>query len=269
MLKAAILLTAVAILPGKIALAASLQEIKAKGEITIAVKEDYPPFGSRNEAGELIGLEIDLARDVAARLGVKLKLFPVSSVSRLQFLQQDMVDAVLATVSVTDDRKTQAGLIEPYYFASSLALLAPKHSAIASLADLNGKTICTITGAYHNGTLASEAPKANVVASKNLTLAAKALSSQKCAALAAENTRILYLNASQSKRWKNYRVVPLNVANLPWAFAVKSGEEQSGFGRFLSETVRSWHQSGKLVALEKQWLGRDTEWLLAMHKKLK
>jgi polar amino acid transport system substrate-binding protein len=269
MFMATTLLAAIAILSAKSVSATSLQDIKAKGEITIAVKEDYPPFGQRNEAGELIGLEIELARDIAARLSVQLKLFPVSSVSRLQFLQENMVDVVLATVAVTKDRRTQAALIEPFYYASSLALLAPENTPAIPLSALNGKAMCTLTNPFYNETLTSLAPRAALVFLRNLREAARALSDKKCAALAGENTQLFRLHASQAERWKTYKVVSLDMAGLPWAIAVKSGQAQSDLGRFLSETVTSWHKGGKLLALEKQWLGRNTKWLLAMHEKLK
>ena len=241
--------------------AGKLDELKAKGEITIGVKEDYPPFGSRNASGELIGLEVDLARDVAKRLGVKLKLFPVSAVSRLQFLQADMVDLVIATATVTKDRAEQAELIEPYYYASTPALLSPSKSRISVPDGFAGKSICTILNAYYNDELQSLAPRATLVTFRTLPDAEKALADGRCVALAEENTKLIHLKNSQSERWKDYEVVPLNMPALPWALAIQSGQDDTALAAFLSQTVTDWRRSGKLIALEKQWLGQNSGWL--------
>ncbi len=249
--------------------AGKLDELKAKGEITIGVKEDYPPFGSRNASGELIGLEIDLARDIAERLGVKLKLSPVSAVSRLQFLQADMVDLVIATVSVTKDRAEQADLIEPHYYASTPALLQPSESRMPLPDGLAGKSICTILNAHYNDALESKAMGATLITFRSLPDAVKALADGRCVALAEENTKLIHLKRSQGERWKDYQVVPLNMPVLPWALAIQTGQDESALTAFLSQTVADWQKSGKLIALEKQWLGQNSQWTLKQRDALK
>ena len=71
------------------ALAADVMEtIKSRGTLVVGVKPDYKPFGFRDPNGTLIGIEPDLAADLAKRLGVKLVLVPVLSSNRIEFLQQ-------------------------------------------------------------------------------------------------------------------------------------------------------------------------------------
>lgn len=66
--------------------------IKQRGTLNVGVKADYKPFGYRDPAGNVVGIEPDLAADIAKRLGVKLELVPVAASNRIEFLQQGKVD---------------------------------------------------------------------------------------------------------------------------------------------------------------------------------
>jgi polar amino acid transport system substrate-binding protein len=250
-------------------IAASLGEIKARGELIVGVKDGDPPFGYRDDTGELIGLEIDLARELAERLGVRLTLFPVSASSRLQFLQQGAVDLLIATLAVTPHRRQAAGLIEPYYYADAPALLARRRAAAGPLASLAGEPVCTIKNAHYNKALTARAPRIELIPFRSLRDAAGALADGDCAGLAEENTRLIGLKSKRGDRWANYAIVPLDLEPLPWAIAVRPGEQSSELGAFLSETVSAWHRSGRLAELEKKWLGANTPWMLEMHEKLR
>ncbi|MEL6977788.1 MAG: transporter substrate-binding domain-containing protein, partial [Pseudomonadota bacterium] len=71
--------------------------VMERGEIVVGVKADYKPWGFRDESGALVGMEIDLAQDVADTLGVDLKLEAVQSSNRMQFLEGGKIDLMIAT----------------------------------------------------------------------------------------------------------------------------------------------------------------------------
>jgi polar amino acid transport system substrate-binding protein len=250
-------------------IAAGLGEIKARGELIVGVKDADPPFGYRDESGELIGLEIDLARELAERLGVKLTPFPVSASGRLQFLQQGTIDLLIATMAVTPNRLQAAGLVEPYYYADAPVLLTRRRAGIKSLASLAGKPVCTISNAYYNKRLAAPTPKIELLPFRRLGDAVRALADGDCVALAEEQTRLLGLMRQSGDRLAKYTIVPLDLEPLPWAIAVRPGELNSDLGAFLADTVNAWHRSGRLIELEKKWLGANTPWVLEMHRKLR
>jgi polar amino acid transport system substrate-binding protein len=70
------------------AAAQTLEKIKQRGVIVVGSKADYKPFGFRDPSGAIVGLEPDIAKLVADKLGVKLEIEPVVSSNRMQFLQQ-------------------------------------------------------------------------------------------------------------------------------------------------------------------------------------
>ncbi len=61
-------------------------KVMERGKIVVGVKADYKPWGFRDTDGNLVGMEIDMAQDVADALGVELELVPVQSSNRMQFL---------------------------------------------------------------------------------------------------------------------------------------------------------------------------------------
>lgn len=106
-----------------VAQASTLDEVKKKGTLVVGVKADYPPWGMRDTSGNIVGMEIDMAADVAKSLGVKLELITVLSSNRMQFLQQGKIDLMIATMSVNDERRKAVGVVEPLYYASGVAML--------------------------------------------------------------------------------------------------------------------------------------------------
>ncbi|MBM3573958.1 MAG: transporter substrate-binding domain-containing protein, partial [Alphaproteobacteria bacterium] len=68
--------------------AQTIDKIKQRGSIVVGVKNDYKPWGFLDASGKIVGMEIDLADDVAKRLGVKLEMIPVVASNRMEFLQQ-------------------------------------------------------------------------------------------------------------------------------------------------------------------------------------
>src|SRR6185436_14037751 len=70
----------------------TLASVKQKGKIVVGVKADYKPFGYTDPSGKIVGLEVDLAQDVAKRLGVQIELVPVIAANRMEFLKQGRID---------------------------------------------------------------------------------------------------------------------------------------------------------------------------------
>ncbi len=82
----------------------TLASVKQKGKLVVGVKADYKPFGYTDPSGKIVGLEIDLAQDVAKRLGVQLELVPVVAANRMEFLKQGRIDLMIATMAYKPDR---------------------------------------------------------------------------------------------------------------------------------------------------------------------
>jgi polar amino acid transport system substrate-binding protein len=248
----------------------TLADIKAKGELVAGTKADYPPYGFRNKSGEIVGIEPDLAADIANRLGVKVRIEPVQSSNRIQFLQQGKIDLMIATMNITEERKKVVGILEPPYYASGIAALVNPKANINSAVDLKEKSVCAIQGNFFNADLQSKFVRKDLLAFKGVAEAEQALLSGQCVALVFDDTLILSKKKFEADRWTNHDVILISeVAPLPWGIAVKLEDRDQPWGRFVSETIAGWHNKGELIALEKKWFGTNTKWLLDAQQKQK
>src|SRR4051812_29493196 len=76
----------------------TLDIVKERGTLIAGVRNSIPLFGFTDEAGKIVGFDIDLVTEIAHSLGVKLELAPVSGATRIPLLQQGRVDLVAAAL---------------------------------------------------------------------------------------------------------------------------------------------------------------------------
>lgn len=122
----------------------SLDAVVKAGVLRVGVKEDVPNFGLRNTAtGEIEGFEIDIVKLLAKEiLGDEkaYELTPVTAKTRGPLLDNGEVDLVIATFTITDERKLTYNFSTPYY-EDAVGLLVKKAAGFKGLADMNGKVI--------------------------------------------------------------------------------------------------------------------------------
>ena len=119
----------------------SLQYIIDKGEIILGLDDGFPPMGFRDEkSGDIVGFDIDLATEMASRLGVKLTLQPIEWSAKEMELDGKKIDMIWNGMSVTPERSESMILSKPY-LANSQVILVAEGSTIKTKADLAGKII--------------------------------------------------------------------------------------------------------------------------------
>lgn len=226
--------------------------IQQRGSLIVGIKADYPPWGMVDKLGQLVGLEADLAHDLAERLGVKLKLVGVSSSNRLQKVEDGSVDLIIATMGDTSKRRQLAGLLEPNYYASGVNVLLHKGMSVKSWSDLRGRSICLTDGAYYNRTLIERYLFLPVVF-KGTRDSALGLENDRCLGWAYDDLALGPLPTEDGGRWKNHEMPLPSILISPWAMAVKSDARDGAWGRFVSDIIVEWHQTGFLIEREAAW----------------
>ncbi len=239
------------------------KKVLSRGVLVVGVKADYKPWGFRDPSGKLVGMEIDMAQDVAKALGVKLKLVPVQSSNRMQFLQQGKIDLMIATMSDKANRRKVVGIIDPNYYTSGTNVLAKK-GVVKSWADLKGKPVCGKQGAFYNKQVSAKYG-AKIVAFVGNAEAKQALRDGKCVAWVYDDSSIMADLASG--QYKEYEMPMKTEDDTPWGLAVPLKEKGGIWGNFMAGMIYNWHRSGRLVELEKKWGIQPTAYLTKMHKK--
>lgn len=142
----------------------SLQYVLDNKKIVLGLDESFPPMGYRDsESGEIIGFDIDLAKEVAKRLGVELVTQPIDWNSKEVELANKKIDMIWNGMSVTEQRATEMFLSKPY-LANTQAIIVAADSPIKTKADLAGKKVALQEGSSAmDAVLADEATHAAIL----------------------------------------------------------------------------------------------------------
>lgn len=242
-----------------------LDKIKERGKIVVGVKADYRPFGFRDPSGAIVGIEPDLAADVAKRLDVGLELVPVVSANRIEFLQQGKIDLVLATMSDKPERRKIVDAIDPPYYSDFANILMAKKAGITSWEELKGKPVCGTTAAYYNRDVATKYG-ANIIAFEGSEKPLFALRQGDCVGYLFDQT--LVQGKLLDEEWRADFHMPLpGIQENPFIMAVGKGEDR--LKQVMVDATLDWMKNGTIVALEKKWGFTPTEYSLRMHEKYK
>jgi len=227
-----------------------LDAIRHRGSIGIGVKADYPLFGQLGPDGRPEGMEIDLARDLARRLGVEARLVVVTSANRLQRLEDGTVDLVIATLGDTEQRRDIATLIEPNYYASGVNVMVPPDSRVHDWAELRGQNVCATQGAYFNRQLA-ERYLVDLQLFGNNRDAKLAVRAGRCVGWAYDDTAIA--SDLATPEWAGWKMPLRSALVTPWALALPRAARDSKLRRAIEDIVAEWHRDGTLLVTERRW----------------
>ncbi|MDB4594124.1 transporter substrate-binding domain-containing protein [Paracoccaceae bacterium] len=233
-------------------------KVMSSGKIVIGVKADYKPWGFRDDSGTLVGMEIDMAMDVAAKMGVEAELVPVQSSNRMQFLEQGKIDMMIATMSDRADRRKIVGIPGPNYYTSGTNIMSPKALGFTSWEDLRGKKVCGKQGAFYNQ-ITEERYGVEIMAFTGNAEAKQALRDRKCVAWVYDDSSIG--SDLSSGNWDEFEMPLASEDDNPWGLGVPLAEASCVFGNFMSGMQYNWHREGTLIALEEKWGIKPTAFL--------
>lgn len=126
------------------ALSLGLSTAVHAADLVVATDTAFVPFEFK-EGDKYVGFDIDLWDAVAKEIGTGYELRPMDFAGIIPALQTGQIDAAIAGITITDERKGAVDFSDPYY-DSGLMLMVPSDSTIKSVEDLKGKTIAVKTG---------------------------------------------------------------------------------------------------------------------------
>lgn len=231
----------------------ALETITKSKTIKIAIPTDYPPYGFVGPDMAPQGLDVAVAQLIAAKLGVKAELVPVTSANRIAYLQTRKADLVVSTLGKNPEREKVinfSAAYAPFY----QAVFAAKSLSIKSWADLAGKSVAVTRGAMEDQELAKVAPATlefKRFEDNNATIAAFAAGqTQLLATSAAVAGNLMQRNPGLNTEYK------LLLKDSPCFVGVAKGE--NALLAKVNEIIAAAKAAGELEALSKKWLGRGT-----------
>lgn len=119
----------------------SFQDIKDKGYFVLGLDDAFPPMGFREEGtNDIVGFDIDLAKEAAKRMGVEVKFQPVVWDTVIEELNNGSIDVIWNGLTITPDREKQIAFTKPY-ISDSQIIVVQKNSTLANKAGLAGKKV--------------------------------------------------------------------------------------------------------------------------------
>ncbi len=226
-----------------------LDQVKKRGVLIAGVKTDFPPFGYIDASGKNAGFDVDVARHFAKALfndEQKLELVAVTSGNRIPFLQSGKIDIIIATVTVTDERRQVVEFSDPYFMSGSL-LLVPKSSQARSLDDFAGKTIAVIQGAIQDKDVEQLQPKASRIKFGKVSEAVLAVKGGRADAYVHDDVLVLTL----ARENPDLKAIGTAFMPRPYGIAVRKGDTE--FIKWVNAALAAMHRDGTYDRLWKKY----------------
>ena len=233
----------------------SLQAVKQKGKLVLGLDDSFPPMGFRNEDNQIVGYDIDLAKDVARRLGVQLVPQPIDWNAKEQELNTGKIDCIWNGFTITEERQKVMAFTKPY-LRNAQVVVVKKGSPYTTLASLKGKKVGLQAGSSAAGALdgAKEfrASLAQVVEFKdNLT----ALMDLEAKGVDAVVMDLILAEDNIKRSGKPYTILKESLA--PEVFGVGFRKNDLALRDAVQGALQAMAADGTLAKLTTKWFGQD------------
>ena len=179
----------------------SLDDIKNSGKIVIGVFSDKSPFGFVDENGECQGYDVELARQIGTDLGVDVEFVSTEAANRVEYLETNKVDLILANFTVTDERAEKVDFAEPYMNVA-LGVVSHKDNVVTDLSQVGDRTVIVISGTTAETYLTKHNPDLKLEKYDTYAAAKTAFENNKDAVWANDNTEVIaFAKASGSDEY--------------------------------------------------------------------
>ena len=229
----------------------ALDDVMKAKTIKIAIPTDFPPYGFVGTDLQPQGLDVDTAKLIASKLGVKVELVPVTSANRIPYLQTRKADLVISTLGKNAERLAVIDFTAAYspFFQ---AVFAPKSLTVTGFADLAGKTIGVTRGAIEDQELTKLAPAtADVKRFEDNNATVSAFVSGQTQLIATGASVAGNMMARNPQLGAEYKLL---LKDSPNFIGVAKGEDALRLK--VNEIIAAAKTSGDIDAMAKKWLGR-------------
>ena len=246
---------------GSVAVADEMADIKAKGVLVAGVKDAVVPFGYVDELSkEIVGFDVDICREIANKMGVKLELKPVTSATRIPQLSEGMVDIAACTMT----RKVSRDDVIDFsitYFMDGQKLLVKKGGKIKSYKDLVGKKVGTAKGSTSEINMRNIQPKCTVLSFEGYPEAFLALKQGKVSAVTTDSVILIGLKGSDENPEK-WEIVGDFFSKEPYGIGMR--ENESNLRDFVNKSLMEMWNDGTYKKIYEKWLGPNTKFYMPL-----
>lgn len=229
----------------------SLQKVLDSGEFILGLDATFKPMGYTDENDQIVGFDIDCAEEVCARLGVKLVKQPIDWDTKEQDLDAGKIDCIWNGMSINASRQEVMNLSEAY-MKNEMVFVVTADSAIASQADLDGKTVAVQSGSTAQEILQN--------AGLNITENALATNVECLQQLELNLVDAVFMdsvvaNYEIKESGKNYVLLADGLEEEEYAIGFRKNDQ--ALRDKVQEILSEMKADGKLGEISEKWFGSD------------
>ncbi|MDR3248623.1 MAG: amino acid ABC transporter substrate-binding protein [Treponema sp.] len=233
----------------------SLQSILNKKKLILGLDDSFPPMGYRNESNEIVGYDVDLAKEVAKRLGVELVLQPIDWNAKEQELNTREIDCIWNGFTITEERKQNLTFTPPY-LKNAQVVVVKGNSPVTTFADLAGKTAGTQAGSSSVDAI-DDAPqfKASLKSVVEYKDFLTALMDLDVGGIDAVVIDLVVANDNINRSGKSFRILGETLGEEEFGIGFRKNDK--ALANKVWETLLAMAKDGTVARISTKWLGAD------------
>lgn len=227
----------------------------ARNTFVVGLDDSFPPMGFRNESNEIVGYDVDLAREVCRRRGWELKLQPIDWNAKEMELNTRKIDCIWNGFTITPERQ-KAICFTPPYLKNAQVVVVRQTAGFQKLADLAGRKVGTQAGSAGADAIAAaadfKASLGEVVEFKDYLTALMDLESQGVDAIVMD---LLVANDNIRRSGKPFRILDETLSPETFGVGFRLGDD--ALMNEVWETLKAMQADGTVSKLAEKWFGAD------------
>ncbi len=237
----------------------SWADIQEKGYFVMGLDDGFPPMGFRDENGEIVGFDVDLAKAVAEKMGVDVQLQKIDWSTKELELDAGSIDVIWNGYTITPERQEKVLMSEPY-MQNMQVMLVPADSEIQTLDDLADKKVAVQEGSSAQSLITEDLGDDQALLNsfgeflgyKDYVTALLDIDSGQMDALAVD---LVVADYYMSQKPGQYRILDETLAPEDYGIGFRKGDQS--FYDALMGAFEELKTDGTAAEISNEWFGRD------------
>ena len=230
-----------------------LTQIQERGEIVVAMEGTWAPWTYHDESDQLVGYDVEVAQNIAERLGVNVSFAEGEWDGLLAGLDSGRYDIMVNGVDIDEARSEKYDFSAPYAYNRTAVIVSGENDSIQSMEDLNGKsTANTLNSTYAN---VAESYGAEVTGVDDFIQTIELLNSGRIDATL--NAEVSYYDYMAQHPDANIKIACIDPATTQVAIPMRKGEESAALVAAINDALDEMAEDGTLTELSMKYFGTD------------
>lgn len=232
----------------------SLEYVKEKKTLIVGLDPAFPPMGFADENQEIVGFDIDLAKEVCERMEIEPEFTPIDWDTKEQELNTKGIDCIWNGLSRSPEREKELLLSDTYMLNTQVAVVLADNKA-ETLDDLAGKTVAVQTASTAEEAIAADkefADAIEVLSIKDNVQAMLELGTNSADAVVMDKVVAMYYMEKDAGK---YKILDESLADEEYAIAFRKGDQ--ALCDEVVKTLKEMKEDGTLAEIATKWFGED------------